>query len=83
MAYILQIRMNDAKVYFTDKADREGGAPLELIVENSHTNGFTGRRDYGINKFFAPCVFYSSLPIGQNQDILCLLCPTNDSLDLW
>ncbi|XP_030511153.2 protochlorophyllide-dependent translocon component 52, chloroplastic [Cannabis sativa] len=47
-----------------NKADREGGIPLEMAVENFHPNGFNGRREPGINKFFAPCVFYSSLPLG-------------------
>ncbi|XP_062076553.1 protochlorophyllide-dependent translocon component 52, chloroplastic-like [Humulus lupulus] len=52
-----------------NKADREGGVPLEMAVEKFHPNGFTGRREPGINKFFAPCVFYSSLPLGStNQD---------------
>ena len=55
-------------IYFTGTADREGGTPLELIVESSHPNGFTGKRTPGINKFFAPCVFYSSFPLGPSPE---------------
>ncbi|KAF4371225.1 hypothetical protein F8388_020952 [Cannabis sativa] len=50
------------------KADREGGIPLEMTLENFNINGFTGMSDPGFNQFFAPFVFYSSMPLNLNQD---------------
>ncbi|EXC34489.1 Protochlorophyllide-dependent translocon component 52 [Morus notabilis] len=51
------------------KADREGGIPLDLSVDNFNTDGFNGRREpAGFNRFCAPCVFYSSIPLTPNQD---------------
>ncbi|XP_074584638.1 protochlorophyllide-dependent translocon component 52, chloroplastic [Curcuma longa] len=44
-------------------ADREGGGPLDIKIETSSITGFTARRDFGFNKFIAPCVFYLSPPI--------------------
>lgn len=74
------------QLYFiTDKADREGGVPLEMAVDNFHPNGFTGRREPGINKFFAPCVYYSSLPLGSKNQDNGAASPTGTKkvVDLW
>ncbi|XP_062076559.1 protochlorophyllide-dependent translocon component 52, chloroplastic-like [Humulus lupulus] len=49
-------------------ADREGGIPLEMTLENFNPNGFTGMGDPGFNQFFAPFVFYSSVPFKIHQD---------------
>lgn len=40
------------------KADREGGRPLELIVEKLKADGFVGKHERLRHKFFAPCVYY-------------------------
>ncbi|XP_038880155.1 protochlorophyllide-dependent translocon component 52, chloroplastic-like [Benincasa hispida] len=40
------------------KADREGGRPLELIVEKLKADGFVGKQERLRHKFFAPCVYY-------------------------
>ncbi|KAK3026379.1 LOW QUALITY PROTEIN: hypothetical protein RJ639_040468 [Escallonia herrerae] len=45
-------------VYNTGKADREGGAPLEMSLEKLDVNVLTGKHDTGGHKFIAPCVFY-------------------------
>ncbi|KAF4357537.1 hypothetical protein G4B88_026916 [Cannabis sativa] len=49
-------------------ADREGGIPLEMTLESFNINGFTGMSDPGFNQFYAPFVFYSSMPLNLNQD---------------
>ncbi|KAG6679542.1 protochlorophyllide-dependent translocon component 52, chloroplastic-like isoform X2 [Carya illinoinensis] len=42
------------------KADREGGRPLELIIERLDINGFEADQDErSRSKFFPPCVFYA------------------------
>jgi hypothetical protein len=41
------------------KADREGGRPLELMVERLDINGFNAKQDFGLSKFIPPCVFYA------------------------
>ncbi|KAL5563567.1 hypothetical protein UlMin_033314 [Ulmus minor] len=53
-----------------NKADREGGVPLDLNIQKFAANGFTGKREPGINinRFFAPCVFYSSFSIGTQKE---------------
>ena len=56
------------QIYFTGKADREGGTPLELIVENFQIDGFSGKREPAINKFFAPLIYYSHVPLGLNPN---------------
>ena len=43
---------------FTATADREGGRPLELVVEKLKADGFVGRHERIRHKFFAPCVYY-------------------------
>jgi hypothetical protein len=47
------------KVAFTVKADREGGRPLELMVERLDINGFNANQEWSLSKFIAPCVFYA------------------------
>ncbi|KAM6581726.1 hypothetical protein CsatA_005500 [Cannabis sativa] len=49
------------------KADREGGIPLKMTLENFNINGFTGMGDPGFNQFFAPFVFYSSVPLNLKE----------------
>lgn len=49
------------------KADREGGRPLELIVQKSDINGFTAKQEWGISNFIAPCVFYAHPPLQVDQ----------------
>ncbi|KAB1227774.1 Protochlorophyllide-dependent translocon component 52, chloroplastic [Morella rubra] len=41
------------------KADREGGRPLELMIERLDINGFDGNQEWSRNKFIPPCVFYA------------------------
>ncbi|XP_027347892.1 protochlorophyllide-dependent translocon component 52, chloroplastic [Abrus precatorius] len=41
------------------KADREGGRPLELIVERLDINGFTANQGWSKSKFMPPCIFYA------------------------
>lgn len=50
-------------VNLTDKADREGGRPLELSIEEFNVNGF--RANQGLlykSKFMPPCIFYAYHP---------------------
>ncbi|KAL5563572.1 hypothetical protein UlMin_033319 [Ulmus minor] len=47
------------------KQDIEGGMPLDLSIKRLDANGFLGKQEPGtIHRFFAPCVFYSSIPLG-------------------
>ncbi len=41
------------------KADREGGRPLELSIENLDVNGFTADQGWSISKFMPPGIFYA------------------------
>jgi hypothetical protein len=41
------------------KADREGGRPLELMIERLDINGFNANHVLGFSKFIPPCVFYA------------------------
>ncbi|KAM1756213.1 hypothetical protein ACFX11_005607 [Malus domestica] len=43
-----------------EKADREGGRPLDLRVEKLDINGFIAKQEWGWSKFLPPCVFYGS-----------------------
>ncbi|CAB4312546.1 unnamed protein product [Prunus armeniaca] len=43
-----------------EKADREGGRPLELSVQKLDINGFIAKQEWGRSKFLPPCVFYAS-----------------------
>lgn len=52
---------------FVEPVDREGGMPLDLAVERLDASGFDGKRNPGTKKFFAPCVYYSSIPIGWDR----------------
>ncbi|XP_022988064.1 protochlorophyllide-dependent translocon component 52, chloroplastic-like isoform X1 [Cucurbita maxima] len=40
------------------KVDREGGRPLDLIVEKLKADGYVGKLDRLRHKFIAPCVYY-------------------------
>ncbi|KAM7280100.1 hypothetical protein ACFE04_007234 [Oxalis oulophora] len=42
-----------------EKADREGGKPLNMTVEKIDKDGFISKSDTGRSKFFAPNIFYS------------------------
>jgi len=46
----------------TVKADREGGRPLEMSIENLDINGFTANQGWGRSKFMPPCIFYAYTP---------------------
>ncbi|KAK6925786.1 Rieske [2Fe-2S] iron-sulfur domain [Dillenia turbinata] len=46
--------------YFTSKADREGGRPLEIRLQKLDINGFTAEHEAGISKFLPPCVFFTA-----------------------
>nr|XP_023878622.1 protochlorophyllide-dependent translocon component 52, chloroplastic isoform X1 [Quercus suber]XP_023878623.1 protochlorophyllide-dependent translocon component 52, chloroplastic isoform X2 [Quercus suber] len=41
------------------KADREGGRPLELMIEKLDINGFKADQGWSNSKFLPPCVFYA------------------------
>ncbi|KAJ7980576.1 protochlorophyllide-dependent translocon component 52, chloroplastic [Quillaja saponaria] len=41
------------------KADREGGRPLDLLIEKLDINGFTANQGWSESKFIPPCVFYA------------------------
>ncbi|KAM1340986.1 hypothetical protein ACFX2F_005492 [Malus domestica] len=43
-----------------EKADREGGRPLDLRVEKLDINGFIAKQEWGWSKFLPPCVFYGT-----------------------
>ncbi|OMO57838.1 Pheophorbide a oxygenase [Corchorus olitorius] len=40
------------------KVDREGGMPLDMSVNTLYANGFTGKLDWGLSQFYAPCIFH-------------------------
>ncbi|GMN65902.1 hypothetical protein TIFTF001_034967 [Ficus carica] len=43
-----------------NKADREGGKPMEMKVRKLDINGFVAKPDWvGTNEFISPCLFYS------------------------
>ncbi|XP_062016009.1 protochlorophyllide-dependent translocon component 52, chloroplastic-like [Rosa rugosa] len=44
-----------------EKADREGGRPLDMYVPKLDINGFIAEQNPGQSKFVPPCVFYVSL----------------------
>lgn len=41
------------------KADREGGRPLELSIEELDINGFTAHQGWSKSKFMPPSIFYA------------------------
>ncbi|XP_021891099.1 protochlorophyllide-dependent translocon component 52, chloroplastic [Carica papaya] len=43
-----------------EKADREGGQPLEISVKKLGVNGFIAKQGWGSAKFTAPCVYHVS-----------------------
>ena len=50
----------DICFFFPDKADREGGRPLNMRVNKVDKNGFFAKQDWaGNSEFIAPCVFYA------------------------
>ncbi|XP_062076565.1 protochlorophyllide-dependent translocon component 52, chloroplastic-like [Humulus lupulus] len=51
-------------------ADREGGIPLELIVENLNIDGFSGKREFATNIFFAPSLYCSRASFGPKKKIV-------------
>ena len=54
------------QVAFTVKADREGGRPLELMIEKLDINGFKADQGWSNSKFLPPCVFYAyTKPVNQ------------------
>lgn len=42
-----------------EKADREGGRPLELSIEKLDVNGFTANQGWSKSKFMPPSIFYA------------------------
>uniref|UniRef100_A0A2N9J6J6 Rieske domain-containing protein n=1 Tax=Fagus sylvatica TaxID=28930 RepID=A0A2N9J6J6_FAGSY len=49
-------------------ADREGGRPLELMIEKLDINGFDAYQGWSRSKFLSPCVFYAySNPVDQTN----------------
>ena len=57
--------------YFSSvKQDIEGGMPLDLSIKRLDANGFLGKQEpKTIHRFFAPCVFYSSIPLGPPTEV--------------
>ncbi|KAL4611960.1 hypothetical protein ACB092_08G163800 [Castanea dentata] len=48
------------------KADREGGRPLQLMIEKLDINGFKADQGWSNSKFLPPCVFYAyTKPVNQ------------------
>ncbi|XP_074263048.1 protochlorophyllide-dependent translocon component 52, chloroplastic-like [Silene latifolia] len=50
------------------KADKEGGRPMDLIVEKLDKTGFSAKQERGFSKFIAPCVFYMSPMPATTED---------------
>lgn len=46
-------------INLTEKADREGGRPLELSIEELDINGFTADQGWSKSKFMPPSIFYA------------------------
>ena len=49
------------------KADREGGRPLELSIEELDVNGFTANHGWSKSKFMPPSIFYAYSDIDTNK----------------
>ncbi|XP_057432997.1 protochlorophyllide-dependent translocon component 52, chloroplastic-like [Lotus japonicus] len=47
---------------YHQKADREGGRPLELSIEKLDINGFSADQGWSKSKFMPPCIFYAYTP---------------------
>lgn len=52
---------------FTEKADREGGKPIDIVVRDLNINGFISNQDLGSSQFFAPCVFFTSFSLPSKK----------------
>jgi hypothetical protein len=46
-------------INLTVKADREGGRPLDLSIEELDINGFTANQGWSKSKFMPPSIFYA------------------------
>ena len=57
-----------SRIDYTEKADREGGRPLELSIEKLDVNGFIGDQGWGKNKFMPPCIFYAYTNPNQHKE---------------
>ena len=44
---------------FTERADREGGRPLDMSIETLDINGYTADQGWSDGKFMAPSVYYA------------------------
>ncbi|KDP42102.1 hypothetical protein JCGZ_01890 [Jatropha curcas] len=73
---IIPVRENE------EKADREGGRPLDMGVQKvdingfiGKTNGFPGQNDWANCKFIAPYIFYFYTdPMEQPKEVLIFIC---------
>lgn len=52
---------------FTEKADREGGKPIEIFIKDLDAYGFISNQELGNSQFFAPCVFYTSFSLRSKK----------------
>ncbi|KGN66705.2 protochlorophyllide-dependent translocon component 52, chloroplastic [Cucumis sativus] len=50
-----------------EKADREGGKPIDIVVKDFNINGFIANQDMGSSQFFAPCVYCTSFSIPSKK----------------
>ncbi|XP_020091815.1 protochlorophyllide-dependent translocon component 52, chloroplastic-like isoform X1 [Ananas comosus] len=48
------------------EADREGGGPVEITIEESNKSGFHAKQDAGYFRFIAPCLFYGAATVNQS-----------------
>nr|CAD1840416.1 unnamed protein product [Ananas comosus var. bracteatus] len=48
------------------EADREGGGPVEITIEESNKSGFLAKQDAGYFRFIAPCLFYGAATVNQS-----------------
>lgn len=46
-------------IFDTEKVDREGGRPLDFVMEQFNINGFHGKHLWGTANFVAPCTYYN------------------------
>ncbi|KAI8573039.1 hypothetical protein RHMOL_Rhmol01G0247900 [Rhododendron molle] len=54
-------------LYFTVKADREGGRPLDMSIKKSDVNGFIARQEAAYSRFIAPCIFSAFTSLAADQ----------------
>ncbi|XP_023531366.1 protochlorophyllide-dependent translocon component 52, chloroplastic [Cucurbita pepo subsp. pepo] len=50
-----------------EKADREGGKPIEIFIKDLDAYGFISNQELGNSQFFAPCVFYTSFSLRSKK----------------